>query len=745
MTVEPGGATAGEAWKHTICRVCHAGCGVLVEVVDGRPLRVKGDADNPLYRGFCCVKGQNMAAVQQSPKRLLHSQKRMPDGSYREIDVEQAMDEIAAKLRALLDEHGPRSVATYSGTMASNAGAANGAVTSAFLKAIGSRMGFNSNTIDQPGKMVAAMLHGSWMAPPTPFSEARVLLLVGANPLVAMSGGVPHTNPGRSLTDAIARGLRLLVIDPRRSETARRAHRHLQPRPGEDVAILAGLLRVILEEDLVDRAFVDEHVSGVDALRDAVAPFTPASVAQRADVAAEDLVELARSFATHGPGVAVAGTGPNMSGHTTLLEYLLRCLNTLCGRYQRAGDRMVEPPCLGQPQSPKAQAMPPMPQYAHGFGEKIRIRGLSNSAAGMPTAALAEEILLEGEGQVHALISHGGNPVAAWPDQLKTLEAMEALDLLVQIDTKMSATARVADYVIAVKHALEVPGMTLGQEYLSAYAIGFGTTAPWAQYTPALVDPPEGSDLIEDWEFFYGLAIRLGVQLVVKPVSFTGTVRVEGTALDMIEKPSTEDLFDVVTKNSRIAMDEVRQHPGGAIFQDPPVFVAPRDEGWEGRLDVGNESMMSDLADVAREPAAAEDAWPYRLVSRRQMNVLNSTGCDEPGQQRGQTTNPAYMHPRDIEALKLERGDLVEIRSPHAGICGVVEADANLRRGLVSMTHSRGDGPERDGEVRQIGSNTGRLSPVDRDFERYTGLPRMSNIPVAITRVEEALAHAKEK
>ena len=135
-----------------------------------------------------------------SPRRLLHSQKRQPDGSYAAVPVEQAMDEIAERLAAIRDAHGPRAIATYSGTMATNAGAANGAVTSAFLKAIGSRMGFNSNTIDQPGKMVAAALFGSWMAPPTPFAEARVLLLIGCNPLVAMSGGIPHTNPGRALS-----------------------------------------------------------------------------------------------------------------------------------------------------------------------------------------------------------------------------------------------------------------------------------------------------------------------------------------------------------------------------------------------------------------------------------------------------------------------------------------------------------------------------------------------------------------
>jgi anaerobic selenocysteine-containing dehydrogenase len=506
---------------------------------------------------------------------------------------------------------------------------------------------------------------------------------------------------------------------------------------------LAGLIRVILAEGLEDAHFLEDHTQGLEVLRQAVAPFTPEQVAERCDIAAGDLVAAARLFATRGPGVATAGTGPNMSGHTTLLEYLIRCLNTVCGRWQRAGDRVVEPPCLGQPMSARAQAMPPTPQYAYGFGERLRVRDLANTAAGLPTAALADEILLPGEERVRALISHGGNPVAAWPDQLKTIDAMRALDLLVQIDAKMSATARLADYVIAVKHPLEMAGMTLTQEYLSGYAVGFGTTAPYAQYSPALVEPPPDSDLIEDWELFYGLGRRMGLELVVRPVSFLGTVRVPGTPLDMVHKPTTDELFDMVTAGSRIPLDEVRRHPEGRIYADPPVFVEPAEEGWTGRLDLGNERMLADLGEIAGEVSSwpqpngrqAEERWPFRLVSRRQMNVLNSTGRDIRGQHRGLTTNPAHLHPDDLAALGLAEGDLIEIRSERAAILGVAGVDPNLRRGLVSMTHSWGDVPERDAEVREIGANTGRLSAVDRDFEPYTGLPRMSNIPVSIERV----------
>jgi anaerobic selenocysteine-containing dehydrogenase len=716
---------------HTICRACHAACGVIVGVEEGVPVSVRGNPDNPVYKGFCCVKGQNFGAQRNNPNRLLHSQKRQADGSYRDIPVEQAMDEIADRLIALRESHGSRSIALYSGTFSAAASAINGAIDTAFMKGIGSPMGFSSNTIDQPGKMVASALFGRWMAPATNFADARVILLFGLNPLVAMSGGIPHTNPGRYLTDALANGLKLLVVDPRRSETARRATQHLQVRPGHDIPLLAAMLNVILSEGIYDVDFVDAHMRGVDELRSAVAEYTPARVAPAAGTTADEIVALARTFATSGPGVAVAGTGPNMAGHTTLLEYLVLCLNSVCGRWQRAGDVVRDPATLGQFVQPVAQALPPYPEYAYGFGETMHARGVRNSAAGMPTGALADEILLQDEHRVRALINHGGNPVAAWPDQLKTLQAMRALDLLVQLDLTMSATAREADYVIAVKHPLEMAGTSLNHEYLSAYAPGYGTTQAWAQYTPAVVDAPPGSDLVEDWEFFYGVAQRMGLALRMTPVSFTGTVRIRPTQLDMQNKPTTDELLALLTEGSRVAFDAVKAVEGGAVFAEPAVTVAPAQPDWDGRLDAGNPRMLADLA-AFHAPAATDEQWPFRLVSRRQINVLNSSGHDIPGQHRGKTYNPAFLHPDDLADLGLAAGDVVTLRSARASIPAIVESDPNLRRGLVSMAHSWGGGPDTDDEVREGGACTGRLLTDDADYEAYTAMPRMSNIPVSI-------------
>lgn len=719
--------------KHTICRACHAGCGVLVEVDDGIPVSVRGNANDPLFKGFCCIKGQNFHATRNIAERLLHSQKRQADGSYQNIPVAQAMDEIAAKLHETIEKHGPRSLATYSGTMAANSGAVNSAISTAFLKATGSRMGFNSNTIDQPGKMVASALHGRWMAPSDNFAESDVLMLVGVNPLVAMSGGIPHHNPGRYLTDALNQGLTLIVIDPRRSETARRAQHFLQIKPGEDVPLLAAMLYTILDEQLHDAGFCAQEIDGLESLRKVVRLFPPETVACRTGLDPDAIRGAARAFANAKRGVVTAGTGPNMSGHTTLLEYLVLNLNSVCGRWQRAGDTVFEPASLGQATLAKAQAQPPYPEYAYGFGEKMSVRGLSNTAAGLPTAALADEILRTDAQRVRALISHGGNPLAAWPDQIKTIEAYEALELSVQIDVTMSATARQADYVIAVKHPLETVGTSLAQEYLSGYAVGFGAVAAYAHYTPAIADAPEHADVIEDWEFFYGLAQRMNLQLTMKPVSFNGTVRVPGHQIDMKNPPTTDELLDRLTEGSRIPITNVRNTDGGGLFPEPKVTVADKDSNWQGRLDVANEQMMKDLHALAFSDESTDGQFPFALIARRQINVLNSTGLNIPGQTRGKHHNPAFMHPSDIAELGLKDGQAIRIESRRAAITGIVEADSNLRRGLVSMSHCWGDTPETDDRYADIGGNTGRLSSVEYDFEPYTGLPRMSNIPVRLS------------
>ena len=717
---------------HTaICRFCHSFCGIKAEIENGRLISVLGDIDNPMYHGYTCIKGRELPEQHYNMERLLRPVSHS-DGNRREIPSGESLDRIAARLEHLLAAHGPRSIALYTGTY-SFPYPAGTTMAHAFMDAIGSPMRFTSGSIDQPGKPMAVAFHGRWNAGPQPFAESDVWMLVGANPVVSKWGGIPQYNPGKRLHDALKRGLKLIVIDPRRTESARRAHLHLQCKPGEDPTILAAIVHVLIRDALYDRDFVRDEAVGFDALKQAVERFTPEYAARRADVPAGQILEAARTFAQAARGMTTAGTGPNMAPRGTLTEYLVLVINTLCGRWMRAGEPMPNPFVLRPEWRGRAQAEP-KPE-AWGYGERLRVRNLADNAAGLSAAALADEILLDGPGQVRALFSLGGNPVAAWPDQLKTDAAMDKLDLNVALDIKLSATARRAHYVLPPKIGLEVPAITLPNENVWFYGASTGFPEPYGMYQPALTRVPEGSDLLEEWEVFYGLAQRLGLSL-----TFAGSV------LDMTQPPQTDELLEMLCAGSRIPLDEVKRYPHGHIFDDPSITVLPKAEDCEERLDIGHPEMIEELDEVRAEAFNAhagyadEDTYTHRLVSRRLNDVYNSSGRDIPRLVRNHRYNPAYMNPDDIDALGLTDGDVVEISSERATILGVVESAADLRPGVISMAHAFGDAPSRDDDLFYIGSNTGRLTSVDEKFDHRTGMPRMSAIPVNVRRGDQALA-----
>jgi anaerobic selenocysteine-containing dehydrogenase len=655
--------------------------------------------------------------------------KRAADGRHHPIGSRQAITEVAERLRIILERHGPRAIALYFGTYSANYPASNPLAVGLML-ALQSPMIFASMTIDQPGKDVAAALLGGWEAGPHGFLDADVWMLIGSNPLVSIGAAMPAQNPGRLLTEAIARGMRLIVIDPRRTQTAKRAHIHLQPRPGEDAALLAAMMHVILAEGLEDKTFLRENVSGVEALRAAVAPFTPAYAGGRADVPAEQIAEAARVFARAKRGVAGGATGANMSGRSTLTEYLILCLNTLCGRFLREGEAVANPGVLLSRAMPRAQ--PTAPRCARFPQEPMAARGLAKSAAGMPTAALAEEILA---GKVHALLCLGGNPVAAWPGQAKTIAALEAIDLFVTLDIKMSASAKLAHYVMAPKIGIEVPNMSYVTEHMELYAGIWGMSQPFGMYGPSLMDPPPGSDLIEEWEFFYGVARHLGLQLKMYYADALTSSRRESRQpvdIDMVNKPTTDELYELVTRGSRIALAEVKRHPNGAIFPERIVAEA-KDPQCTARLDVGNPEMTAELGEVAAEPIVPPVDFPFRLICRRSAHVYNSSGRDLPLLiQKGGRYNPAFMHPDDLAQIGVQSGDVVEVSSRHGTILAIVQAEDTLRRGLVSMSHAFGDLPRDRSDFRLVGSNTSQLTSAADDFDRYSGMPRMSALPVKV-------------
>jgi anaerobic selenocysteine-containing dehydrogenase len=711
----------GSYVAQSFCRVCNTNCGILVETTAGRVTRVIGDPAHPVSAGYTCVKGRAQPELLAHPDRLLRSLKRVGT-AFEPIDVERAMDEIAEQLGRIRDQHGPRAIASYLGTFIT----ANHVTTpliDSFMRELGSPMAFTPITIDKPGKEISRALHGMWQAPTQGFDRPDVCLLIGANPFVSYTG-FPSGNPNRWLKDETDRGMRLIVIDPRGTAVSRRAFLHLQPRPGHDPAILAALIHVILAENLLDRSFVADHAEGLETLRGTVGPFEPAVVARVADVDPDDLVLAARTWAAR-RGYAYAGTGPSMSSSSTLTEYLVLLLTTLTGKWLRAGEVVRNPRTLLPAIAARAQVTPPRPAYA---GTPMRVRGLRGSAAGMPTAALADEILLPGEGRVRALISCAGNPVAAFPDQRKAIAAMRALDLLVQIDPWLSQTAQVAHYVIAPRLSLETSGVSLMYDYDAPQGVAGGPVDAAAHYSPAIVDPPPGAQLIDEWEFYYGLADRLDLQLSMGGGLFGGTTP---APLDMSARPSTDEMLDLMCAGSRVPLAEIRQYPGGRAFPDPAVIVQ-RPVGTQHRFQLADPDMVTDLEAIAGTLTDRTEAPGLVLVCRRMDHVRNSS-VNVSSTNRGRAYNPAYLHPDDLAELGLRPGDTVRLTSDRDSVRCVVDADPALRRGLVSMAHAFGGDPNAaDDRYLELGSSTSRLMFDDRDFERYSGQPRMSAIPVRI-------------
>jgi anaerobic selenocysteine-containing dehydrogenase len=719
----------------TLCRACGAHCPVIVTVEDGRAIKVWGDPGAPLYGGYSCVKGRALPEQHYGKHRLLHSMKRGTDGTHRPIPAAAAMDEIATAVQAIVAKYGPRSVALYFGTGVASFPFVT-SVAHAWLKAVGSPMFFSVNTIDKPGAAIAQAFHGAWAAGHPCFEQADAWLLVGSNPVISKSGGFPTHNPATRLKQAVVgRGMKLVVIDPRRTESARRAHIHLQCLPGNDSAILAAFLQVIIAEERYDKAFVSANVVGVENLKQAVAQFTPDIVAQRAGVDEQAIVAAARVIAGARYCGMFCGTGSSFATHSSLSEYLASCLTSLCGHWAREGETQAKPNVLLPAWTARAESLGPVP--ARGFGEKLRVRGLEATVSGLACAALADEILTKGEGQVRALFVLGGNPMMAFPDQKLTFEALKSLELLVTSDFEMTATATLSHFVMAPRLTLEPPSTSAIVEMLKYQGHSRGIDEPYAHYAPAVVDPPAGSDLIDDWELYYGLAQRMRLPMKVEvhygqgPHREAAPLRVD---LDMIHKPSTDELLAMLLSNSRIPLEEVKAHPHGHVF---PVAatVQPANPAHTDRLDVGNQEMMSELAAVVGEVPA--EVCPrkglFLLIPRRLDHVCNSQGRLNEKLARIQSGNPACMHPNDMSLLGLAPGMRISVKSRNGEITAIVADDESLRTGTVSLSHCFGRNPDELEDVAIDGASFARLLSVEDDFDPRTGIPRMGALPVKIS------------
>jgi len=709
--------------KKSFCRFCHAFCGVEVDVEDNRVLAVRGDPDNAVTRGYTCLKGRAEVERIDHPDRLLSCQKRVGD---RTVDIasDQALDEIADKLREIVDQYGPRAVAAYNGCGAHRTSAGGPWYVAKWMDALGSPSLYTSMTIDSPGLFVAwHRLFGA----PVPVNlldvdNADVAMFVGFNPAVSHLMSMPQSSPAKRLRDAQKRGMKLIAIDPRRCEIARSADIHLQVKPGEDATLLAGMIKIIIEEKRYDEEYVGSYASGLDPLFEAVRDFDLEYVSRRTQVPATSIRQATEILAAAERGGALSGTGVHMARHQNLTTQLVMNLNGLCGRYDRRGGltRLAGVLSFAIPEN---IGPVPIPLFT---GRRSRMRDIQGTFnllgmfREMPTNTLTDEILTPGEGQIRALIVNGGNPALVFPDEESTVRALQDLDLLVVNDLFMSATAKFADYVLAVKHPFERTDVTRLMDVCYPF--------PFAQHSPPLVKARPG--LLEEWEIFWELAKRLDLQL-----------EIPGIRMD--RKPTTDDVLEALNSNSRIPLDEVRKYPGGHIWGEPETTAGgmiPNMIGHEDRrMALGHPEVIAELRQVRAEPVMEDGGYElgedfaFRMITYRMKEVYCTQGQNLPSLRKKRPFNPVLMNPQAMQRLGVADGEVVVVDSGFGDMAGVVEATQDLAPGVIAVAHGWGD-PSDDRSAREKGSNVQRLIPDDRRYDLVTGLALQSAVPVNVRR-----------
>lgn len=713
----------GEIVK-TFCRNCSALCAMEIELDGGRMVRARPDGSASPYGSYLCPKG--MAAVDfhnGAEGRLLHSLAKQADGSFAPIAADAALDAIAAKIKALVDQHGPRAVAFYHGTGAYRC-VLGGLMERAFVAALDTPNFFSTMTIDQSAKWVTLARLGTMASGKPSLRDCDVVLLAGGNPLVTHQGA-PYAvaesgAPARGFEAARANGCKVILVDPRRTETARFADLLIQPLPGHDAAIFAAIAHILLRDGTFDQAFVDKWCNGLDQLREAVAPFTPAMVAARADVPVEQLEQAAKWLGeAHRVNIG-SGTGPSFSAHSNTNDHMIEVVNALCGGYRRDGDRVRNPGTL-RTKPVYEMAVPPSRSFE--AEPKCVSKDVGQLLGEMPSALLPREIMADHPDRIRALIVLGGDPLKAVGDPAFARPAFEHLDLLVSLDGRMNETAKLADYVIATsqpfeRHEISVPGDALYPE-------------PFAQYTRPVVRKPDG--VIHDWEFFWGVAARMGLPLTFKFWNYGLRFQdiAEGLDLSLTERPDPEALCRFLAANSAVPFDDLLAHPEGVRPDMAPHFVQAPPVS-TGRLELMPPDVAAELSGIWAE--IEDSRFAFRLISRRVLHALNGAFIGSKEARRRYPVNWAYMNPQDMVDAGLADGDAVEITSEAGRIRSFAKAEDRLRRGVVSMTHMFGTLQGAGDPQAEGGANVGQLTSLTQAVEPINFMPRFSGIPVNVRR-----------
>jgi anaerobic selenocysteine-containing dehydrogenase len=698
------------------CNLCEAMCGLTLTVENGRVTQVRGDEEDPFSRGHICPKGPALAEVYHDPDRLKRPLKRTASG-WQEIGWEEALDEAAARLGDIRARFGRNAVGVYLGNPSvHNHGAAM--VMPGFLKALGTRNRFDANSQDANPKLFACLqMYGDLFAITLPdVDRTEYLLILGANPAASNGSLMTLGDVKGRITGVRKRGGKIVLVDPRRTETAAWCDEHHFIRPGTDAPFLLALLQVVLSapRDIPER--------GVAELRQIVAPWTPERAAPICGIGADIIRRIARDFAAAGAAVAYGRVGTCQQEFGSVASWLVEALNVVTGNFDRPGGAMFSTPAVDLGTLGRKVV-------GGGYGRwKSRVRGLPEFAGQLPAAVMAEEMETPGDGQIKAFVCIAGNPVLSTANGARLSAALSKLDYVVAIDYYLNETARHAHLILPPLHNLE----------RSHYAVIFHSLAVrnGAKYSPPVMPPDPGGR--EDWWILYELAMRLGgLRFGLGPVDQLSKL---GWKVGMRVEPDQlvelalrlgryGDKFNPLSKG--LSLKKLREAPHGL---DLGPLVASRRQHVrtpDGKVDMAPPLLVADAARLEKAFAAPPELV---LIGRRHLRSNNSWMHNCKSLVKGPDRSALLMHPSDADKRGLSDGESVMVKSRVGCVTARLERSDAVMPGVVSLPHGFGHEDVKE-HLKVAGATPGPNINVLTDDERLdplTGTAALSGVPVTV-------------
>ncbi len=699
-----------------VCNLCEAICGLELTIEDRQVVGVRGHRADPLSRGHICPKGVAIADVYTDPDRLRRPVRRVGEGlgaTWQEIGWDEAFDLVADNLARVIEEHGDDALGVYLGNPNAHS---LGSMThgTAMFKSFRTRNRYSATSVDQlPHQLVAHLMFGHQLFLPIPdIDRTSWFLVIGANPMASNGSLMTVPDFPQRARDLRSRGGRMVVLDPRRTETARIADEHHFVRPGSDAWVLLAMLHVLTAESTPT---VASYVDGFETVVDLVADFTPERAEAMSGLAADEIRRLTRELMAADAGVVYSRIGVSAGPWGSVCQWAVNCLNVLSGNLDRVGGAMFTTPAIDAVGTG-------LIGRGHHDAWRSRVRGLPETAGELPVSALREEIETPGEGQVRAVLTVAGNPVLSTPDGARLDRALQGLDFMAAVDIYVNETTRHADVILPPTTALERDHYDLVFHLLAVRNT--------ARFTPAVFE--KDADQRHDWQIFREITLRTTARLSRKaPLKKRLAQRARLTA-------SPTFLIGQLLRrgSSGVTLKKLRARPAG-IDLGPlrggqlPDRLPSRDR----RIDLAPALVVADVARLAAvDPPASPTGDELLLIGRRHQRDCNSWMHNSERLTKGRPRHQLLMHPTDLVDRDIVDGALVKVTSRVGSVEVEVAASDDLMPGVVSLPHGYGHG--RDGVLMTRSREVAGVSIndlTDPDLLDVSGNAALNGVPVAVT------------